>query len=446
MTDEKIPWRKLRNIATDLFRVNANYLSDGAQRGRMRDVLKSGGLDAHQLSLIARERAASPEAAHPYAQLAGTSLTLTGIRTSGDLSPRLNLAIGEVRPGAMFAGVHTALTTARELAGKLAIPLRVLMLDVTSVDNDRARAERFLRDGLGFDDVEVIPREQLRGQPFGSRDLWLASHWKTAHAVQVASTVGIIDPAKVAYLIQDYEPGFSPWSTESTLASSTYHAGFVPLVNSRPLWRYLSDEESLEISPDLVLAPRFEEEKLREAADSRRPSSVVRVLFYGRPSKPRNLYSLGIAALRVAVADLVDDRIAVEFYSAGETHPPVELGRGNSVTSLGRLAWDDYFRFLSTVQVSLSLQQSPHPSHPPFDAAISGATSVTNEFHNSRANLHPRIAAPAAEADALGAAVAEAVRNARGADPGRYLPVEDGLLGHPLDHALDALIARLSLT
>jgi len=439
-------WRKVRSIATDLVRVNARYILDGGQRNRMREVLKRDGMTSEQRQIAGLELAAAPVAARAYAGLSSTSLTLAGIRVSANAAPRLNLLIGEVREGGVFAGVHTALTVARELADRLGLPLRVVMLDFTSLDNDTVTAERFIRSMLKIDDVRVVTRESLRDEHFGAGDVWLATHSKTAHAAQVASNIGLIDRARVAYLIQDYEPGFSPWSTQSVIATSTYRAGFVPIVNSIPLWRFLTEQEGLAIDRSLVFAPSFELERLRATAEARTSAETVKVLFYARPSKHRNLYDLGISALRATVLALGADAPQVSFFSAGESHDEIDLGGGHTLTSLGRLGWQEYFAFLSTTQVLLSLQQSPHPSHPPFDAAISGAYAVTNDFSGTRAGLHPRIAAVTADPESLAGAIATAIAASAGAAPGGYLPVEDGTLGGELGVALDAAVQRLQRT
>lgn len=436
-------WLTLRRVAGDLIRVNARYLVDVGQRSRMRDVLRRDGFTPQQQRFVAAEFAAAPASARPYAGLAATSLTLAGVRVSDAAPAHLNLLIGEVREGGVFAGIHTALTAAAMLAARLQLPLRVVMLDFTSAGNNRAAAERFIRERFDVAEVTVIPRETLRGSGFGSRDFWLATHWKTAHAVQVACEIGLVGRTRVAYLIQDYEPGFSPWSTESVLAASTYHAEFIPLVNSTPLWRFLSDQEHLTIDRTQVFAPDFDEERLRETAQARTRSDIVKVLFYGRPSKHRNLFRLGVSALSATAAGLGDDT-AVQFFSAGEPHDDIDLGGGHTLMSLGRLAWDDYFAFLSSVSVVLTLQQSPHPSHPPFDAAISGAIAITNDFHQTRGSLHPRIhAVPASTVDLAGALCA-AIRQSAGATPSEYLPVEDGLLGGRLTDAVDAVASWLN--
>ncbi len=170
----------------------------------------------------------------------------------------------------------------------------------------------------------------------------------------------------------------------------------------------------------------------RSAPPRREDGGVVRVLFYGRPSKHRNLFRLGVAALRVAVQELADDGLRVEFHSAGEQHGDVELdgGRGDTkLVSHGTMPWDDYFRFIASTGVVLSLQHSPHPSHPPFDGAISGARVVTNEFRGTRAALHPNLTRWPADARSLGLAVAEAVRRTAAAGPTGFVPLADGALG-----------------
>ena len=433
--------RKLGRIAADLVRVNIYYLASGWHRNHLRQALKVDGLDSRQRKVIAREVSAASASARPFAGLADTSMALTSI-VNDDLAPHVNLVISEVREDRIFAGIRTALNAAAGLCTRLSRPLRVVMVDFTSPDNNLARTEEFIRREFGVQ-VVLLPRERLGGAHFSKRDVWLASHWKTAHAVQIACTGGLIDPRRVAYLIQDYEPGFSAWSTEFAVASSTYHAGFVPLVNSIPLWRYLCEQEDLRIDRSLVFAPTFEEKRLREVAADRVPRSSVRVLFYGRPSKHRNLYRLGVSALKATVRELRNDDIRVEFFSAGEVHAAIDLGEGANLTALGKLSWDDYFAFLATTQVVLSLQFSPHPSHPPFDAALSGATAVTNEFQGTRAALHPRIVAVPADTVHLARALAQAIRDAKDSPAGAYLPVADNLLGDKLGGALDALLREL---
>lgn len=247
--------RKLVRIAGDLIRTNIAFVRSGSARARIREGLKIDSFAPHLNAIVLAEANAAPAPARPYARLAENSLALTAI-TKVDSRPRaLNLVVGEVRVGGVFAGIHTAITTAVQLADLLGVVVRIVMLDPTSTDNSREKVERFVRHEFKREDVQVVTRDRIRRTTFGSRDYWLATHSKTAHALQVACETGVIDPATVAYLIQDYEPGFSPWSTESVLAESTYHAGFVPIVNSKPLWEYLTGAIGLDIPGELVFSP-----------------------------------------------------------------------------------------------------------------------------------------------------------------------------------------------
>jgi hypothetical protein len=134
----------------------------------------------------------------------------------------------------------------------------------------------------------------------------------------------------------------------------------------------------------------------------------------------------------------------VDFESAGEAHGPFELGDGVTLHSLGKLSWDDYFDRIATTDVVLSLQASPHPSHPPLEAAVSGAVSVTNEFDGTRTGLHPRLVSAAATPEGLGEAVVRAILAARDSDREGYLPIADGILGRPADEVIPEIARRLA--
>ncbi|KQQ28058.1 rhamnosyltransferase WsaF family glycosyltransferase [Frondihabitans sp. Leaf304] len=443
---------KIGRLVSDLARVNRSYLADSDYRNVARERLAP--TSSPNRAVERREIAAAPPEARPFHGLSETSLALAGIHSTGNghasnasssgssasTSPALNIVIGEVRDGATFAGIQTAVSFGVALAEALGLPVRVVMVGWTTPGNSSAAATEVLRERFPGKHITVVAREEISKADFSDSDLWLATHWKTAHAISVAVTAGRIDPQRVVYLVQDYEPGFSPWSTEFALARATYHAGFRVVVNSSPLQTYLRQEEGLEIPDDLVFAPHLDLDLLRRVAAERSHDDVVRVLFYGRPNKHRNLFRVGIAALRIAVRELEGSGITVEFASAGELHRDVELGGDAKLESVGTLPWDDYFRFIASRNVVLSLQLSPHPSHPPFDGAISGAHVVTNEFAGTRAGVHPGIDAVAADPEALGQAVARAIRRAAADGPAGFRDLEPGALGGTLDQ----VVARLA--
>lgn len=440
---------KLGRLVGDAVRVNRSYLRDSDYRNVVRARLAP--TSSPNRAVERREIEAAPPAARAFHGLTETSLALAAIRTSATTKTRggattgqagaakINIVIGEVRDGATFAGIQTAVSFGVSLGEELGLSVRVVMVGWTTPGNSSAAAAAVLRERFPDKALTVVAREEIPQAIFGADDLWLATHWKTAHAIGVGVTAGLIDPSRVTYLVQDYEPGFSPWSTEFALARATYGSGFRLVVNSSPLQTYLRTAEGIEVPDSLTFAPHLDLDVLHRVADSRTHDDVVRVLFYGRPNKHRNLFRLGVAALRVAVAELAGSGIRVEFASAGELHRDVELGGEAKLESVGTLPWDDYFRFISARNVVLSLQLSPHPSHPPFDGAISGAHVVTNEFAGTRRGIHPNIDAVEADPVTLGLAVATAVRRAAADGPTPYTPLEPGRLGGDIDDVVSAV-------
>lgn len=433
---------RILGALTDLAWVNSRYLSVPEFRGAVKTATTVWRRSSRPSPLSRVELARATPAAAVHAGLSPAALALCGlaVQTSGER--HVTVVFSELNPDAIFAGIHTALDAAQRLADELGRPLRVVVLAETATwQADAARAESALAARFGRP-VPVVSRHALGETPVHPDDIWMVTHWTTAHAAQVATIDGGIRPGNVVYLIQDFEPGFNALSTDFTTAYGTYGAGFLPLVNSLPLARYLTQHSTMPVNDELVFAPAFDPERLRAIAAARR-SGPVTVLFYGRPSKPRNLYALGIAALREATRLLGDEAGAVRFVSAGESHGAVELGGGVSLSSVGTLPWDDYFALLAEAAVVFSLQASPHPSHPPLEAAMSGAHSVTNEVDGARAQLHERLTAADPTPAALGAALADAVRRASADGPGAYAPIDPAQLGAPLSDVIARLAERL---
>jgi hypothetical protein len=433
---------KVARFLRDAGKANIRLLRDPAFRDYVRSGLGSASSTMIEREIAARELIRTPDSAKAFAGLARTSTALAAIDT-GPGGGAVNLAIGQATSLATFAGIHTAITAAAELAKIRDSPLRLVTTDFSTAGLSRKAAEAELRERFGLPTLSLVVREDLGSAAFGRNDVWLASHWLTAHALQVASQTGVISPQQIAYLIQDYEPGFSAWSTEFVLARATYHAGFLPIVNSRQVAAYLRSTEGVEVQDELIFAPSLDLDRLNRASAHSASGGPVRVLFYSRPSKSRNLYRLGIAALREAARELDRLGLATEFYSAGEKHPSLILSGATGIKSLGKLDWDDYFSFLGTTHVLLSLQYSPHPSHPPLDAAVSGARAITNDFYGTRKGLHPGIEAVDATVGDLAGALVRAVAATDTSAQRRFVPIADGALGRPLAEVMAEASRRL---
>lgn len=335
--------------------------------------------------------------------------------------------------------MKTALALAGSVAGVLG-----RALNVVTVNADGGPRAGHLVDALRPAGVSgTIPVARLGdGDQFAvsPEDIWIVTHWTTAHAVDVACRLGTIDPERVVYFVQDYEPGFVPWSTDFALARATYSAGFRLVVNSQPLATYLASLEPVSVATELVVAPDLDLDRLHSVAEARGEfGDRVGLFFYARPTKPRNLFPLGVAALGRVAQMLGDEAACVDLYTAGETHPSLGLNRFGSEHYLGQTGWDGYYDLLGQVSVGLSLMHSPHPSHPPLDLAVSGGRVVTNRFGAAREGLHPNVVTADADPDALAAALVQSIRVARVDGATGFCAPASGALGRPLSDVSTSL-------
>lgn len=434
--------RRFTQLVADLARVNARYLRSPGFRREAMSALATPSTPLELSPSAEREAASAPSGALPYAGVTGAALALCSLRRDASEPAMVNLLLTEFDPDRLFAGVNTALLVASGLADRLRRSMRVVIFSesIPAAQAPRLREAVATRLGRPPASVSVITRGDLIDFSVHPDDVWVATHWTTAHPAQVAARIGAVARDRVVYLVQDYEPSFVSASADSITASGTYHEGFALLVNSSPVAAVLRSREGVRVDDDLVFAPQLDLERISAQATDRASATVPTVFFYGRPSKPRNLFALGVAALKVAATALPAD--SVRWVSAGEPHREITLAPGHTLESLGTVGWNDYFALLARSHVALSLQASPHPSHPPLEAALSGAVAITNEVDGTRSMLHPRLRAVTGDPEALGQAIIEALAAPAVAT---HASTDIAALGRPLDDALDALATRLDV-
>jgi hypothetical protein len=217
-------------------------------------------------------------------------------------------------------------------------------------------------------------------------DRFIVTSWRTAYIIQqMYANLRHQDGFKtwpLVYLIQDYEAGFYPWSSEFVLAMSTYQwdGDVIRLFNSEELRQYIQHRHggggmSYVMSPVLNNVLREEIAKSEHVGLRKKKRLVV----YGRPSIPRNAFELCVAALRLWAREYPDSN-SWEVVSVGESHADQALGNGLTLKSLGQLSLENYAQLLLESSVGLSLMISPHPSYPPLEMALCGMTVITNSF------------------------------------------------------------------
>lgn len=307
-------------------------------------------------------------------------------RAAGGGGPRLNLLLPTLDPGRTFGGARTALDLYATLGASFP---RRRIVTFTALAEAGAAAVPDHRP-VGPDDdppdarqVVAAPRGVETSLAVGPDDVFLATFWTTAHlairlvAWQAAEYGRPVRP--FAYLVQDFEPGFYPWSAQSELARATT-AGEVPtigIVNSSPLRDYLAGQ-GVRFAHEFTFEPRISP-ILRPLLDEPARPRERRIVVYGRPETPRNAFPLVVDGLREWVR--TDPAAgAWTVVSAGRSHSPVDLGGGLALRSLGKLDLPAYGELLRTSAIGVSLMVSPHPSYPPLDMSHLGMLVLANRF------------------------------------------------------------------
>jgi O-antigen biosynthesis protein len=374
-------------------------------------------------------------------------------RAKAGSGPRLNLLIPTLAPRRAFGGTKTALDLFDALGDRF--PRRRIVsftpvaaavvetLDGFVIANtaDEKTPDRVIVAAPGGTETELA---------VGPEDVFLSTFWTTAELAarlvrwQSATFGG--EPRAFAYLVQDFEPAFYPWSAQFELARATYAAGVptIAVVNSGLLADYI-DEQGLTFAERFVFEPRLDP-RLRALLAEPVAGRRRRIVAYGRPGTPRNAFPLVVDGLRAWVRG--GGAGGWEVVSAGEPHPPVDLGRGIQIGRLGKLSIDAYGGLLRESALGLSLMVSPHPSYPPLDMAHLGLRVVTNRFGpKDLSTWHENIASAATmSADGIADALA-AQAAAFDTDPGagdRASPLRPGYLADgPAFPFADTLAERL---
>jgi len=346
-----------------------------------------------------------------------SEVTPISCRASALLRPRLNLFIPALSEQHVFGGIATALGVFRSITDGTE-DARIVLTDESSFDHDRNAAFSGWNIG-GLDEEDragrwIVPAGDRHGKSLCVRaeERFMASAWWTAVSIRnIRSWQAKAFPAKAppryVYLIQDYEPGFYPWSSRYVLAQSTYleTEGMIAVFNTSILRNFFTDE-GCRFEHAFAFEPRINDKLVayRDRVSSTNKGKII--LVYGRPSVPRNAFELIVMGLRLWVQN-DPNALDWQILSVGEPHASVELGRGLEMVSLGKLCIDDYAQMLLRSAIGLSLMISPHPSYPPLEMAAFGLKVITNAYKaKDLSQIHPNIIgmanpSPESIADAL---------------------------------------------
>jgi hypothetical protein len=182
----------------------------------------------------------------------------------------------------------------------------------------------------------------------------------------------------LVYLIQDYECGFSSWSTRYALAETTYRRprDTIPIFNTDILFEFFKSNGYYDNGH--VLSPGIHS-AINDAIVRGTPKEKI-VLLYARPHAERNCLSFLDALIETALRLAPDFWADWRFIAVGENFDRSKLRACERIEILGRLGLKPYAALASRAALGISLMISPHPSYPPLEMAAAGVQVITNTY------------------------------------------------------------------
>ena len=316
-------------------------------------------------------------------------------RVSALTEPRLNLLLPSLDEKHIFGGIATALSFFKALASD-DTELRIILTDQSHPPllESASWKEWKILDGM-HEDINgkvIVPigDRWARSLAVRSNDRFIATGWWTAYTLLrlLDWQASAFAKAKQSfiYLIQDFEPGFYPWSSRYLMALSTYQdpSPVIRVFNTRLLQEYfatygLPAAQEYAFDPQLNSTLAAARQQLINAGASLNKEKIL--LLYGRPGTPRNGFELACQGIQYWSSQ---DSQAADWQcvSVGESHAPIPLANGRYINSLGKLDLATYADWLTRSAMGLSLMFSPHPSYPPLEMAAFGVRVITNTYAN----------------------------------------------------------------
>lgn len=304
---------------------------------------------------------------------------------------RINLLVPSVDRRYVFAGIATGIEFFMEMVKLSGAKSRIIVTD-DSMANPEMMVDLLDYKLTECDENEVsskqiVPFANRHGRtlPVGGKDIFISTAWWTAYNIKAVihwqkKQYGVDN--RMIYLIQDFEPGFYPWSSRYLLAESTYKdkTPKIALFNSKTLYDYFI-EHNMKFDTSYYFEPI-----LNKALSTILHNGIVLkkeriIILYGRPSVARNALELIVEGIKKWSVS-VENPEKWEILSLGETHQDIVFENGIVIRSCGKLTLEKYADILKRAYAGISLMVSPHPSYPPLEMAAFGVRIITNKFVN----------------------------------------------------------------
>ena len=332
-----------------------------------------------------------------YCSLLGNRISSSSekllLSRSNSKKTRINLLIPTLNKEKIYGGISTAIKLFHEITQPLldAIDLRVIITTESLKFESLATVLPDHFDSFYYTSAENsdegnciidISTDQLSLLPVRESDIFMATAWWTAglaHDIYCRQQNMFSTAPKYIYFIQDYEPGFYPWSDEKAFAEATYAYSneFNPIINSEELANYFSSSYKLSALRCIPFSINASLE-----CDPKLVKKRNQILVYARPSTPRNLFTTAVKSIYVFQQKYPEIASKYQILLAGESINSSLVATISNVRICGKLSLAEYSNVLSESKIGLSLMMSPHPSYPPLEMAYYGAHTITNRYQS----------------------------------------------------------------
>lgn len=296
---------------------------------------------------------------------------------------RLNVVTDSIASDSLLGGVATALIVATEFARRNNMSLRIITRTEPTVPQNYVMLLK--NNGLPlFEDVTFysdydrdingVKRHKLEVSP---TDVFFATSWWSATAIRKTSI-----RQKFYYIIQEVETFFYPHGEEHYLCSRLLEDENIDyIINSKYLYDYFKIHSPQVTDNGVYFNPAFSESIFHREV-FRKQGEKYKMFFYARPNNPRNMYRYGVELINLGIQRGVIDTKQWDIYFAGADIGKATFVDGSIPKMLGLMTWREYADFLATVDLTISLMYTPHPSYPPYDTICSGGVVLTNRCLN----------------------------------------------------------------
>lgn len=300
--------------------------------------------------------------------------------------PALNVLSSALGKSGMTGGPNTIVNLALRIAQR-GVPVR-LVTTLPSVPIDPGWLHQHFVSLAGSADVPEIrvisAAEPDQPLTIGANDVFLGTHWTTVQ--QLKGVLPRLNSQQFFYMLQEFEPSFYAWSSNYACALETFSMDFWPIINESLVADFLY-QQALGRFADPAIRERaivFEpaiDQRLFHPPQGQAAARPKRLLFYARPSNTRNMFGLGLTALRRAAADPVFAS-GWEFLAIGGrgSLPKLALANGHVLRPAPWLDYEGYAALLRDSDVLLCPMLSPHTSYPVLEMVACGGLAVTNSF------------------------------------------------------------------